>query len=183
MLFIVITLAPWWLLVKGSFFAIGVGFFGLIPMAYRFPRYRLLLSPLIWTFWKIPTHGMLATYILPFYWDIELTRRYFPTAEWAIARLRAEANHQLETLREQDPSSADEEGKSSSDPIRVGRYHCIVGDRHGKLYLSTDGVSFKKYMFSNESWSVRYENMRSMQKVMRSFTFFLTFISPVAMSL
>ena len=42
----------------------------------------------------------------------------------------------------------------------------MVGDRHGKLYLSTDGVSFKKYMFSNESWSVRYEDMRSMQKVL-----------------
>ena len=43
----------------------------------------------------------------------------------------------------------------------------MAGDRHGKLYLSTDGVSFNKYMFSNESWSVRYEDMRSMQKVMQ----------------
>ena len=102
----------------------------------------------------------------PYVGAIRLTWGFPSTAEWALARLRAEADHQLETLRNQDTSSANEEGESTKDPVRVGRYHCMVGDRHGKLSLSTDGVSFKKYMFSNDSWSVCYEDMRSMQKVL-----------------
>lgn len=65
MLWLVVTVVPLWLLVRGSFVAVGVGFFGLVPIAYRFPRYRLLLSPLIWTFWRIPTHGTLAVPLLP----------------------------------------------------------------------------------------------------------------------
>ena len=52
-----ITLVPLHLLVKVTQFIMGVIFFGLFPLATRYPQYRLLASPLKWLLWRIPTDG------------------------------------------------------------------------------------------------------------------------------
>jgi hypothetical protein len=86
------------------------------------------------------------------------------TAEWAIARLQAEAIQKLAALRLQEniptsewieditapssdsnPSAASdrtmvEEEKSSAAAINIGRYHCTSEKHPGNLCLSTDGV-------------------------------------------
>ena len=42
----------WWI--------IGAGFFFCWPLATRFPQYRILLDPVRWVFWDIPTHAELG---------------------------------------------------------------------------------------------------------------------------
>lgn len=58
-LWLSITFVPLSMIVKVGEFCAGVLFFGLFPIASRYPQYRLLASPMKWLFWKIPTHGML----------------------------------------------------------------------------------------------------------------------------
>ncbi|EXJ61719.1 hypothetical protein A1O7_02148 [Cladophialophora yegresii CBS 114405] len=69
---VIITLTPTWLLVQMSFLGCGVMFFILTPIGVRYPRYRLLASPITWLLWKSPTH-----------------------AEWAVSRLQSEAHQYL----------------------------------------------------------------------------------------
>jgi hypothetical protein len=54
---LVIILTPTFLLVKSTFLVAGIIFFGLFPISSRYSQYRLLVSPMTFLFWKIPTHG------------------------------------------------------------------------------------------------------------------------------
>ncbi len=114
------------------------------------------------------------------------------TAEWAIARLQAEGTQQLQVLRDREnPSAADElkedeESASKIDtpsaanrvtmaekeearapPMKIGRYHCIFAKQHGKLCLGTDQASFETTLPPSEKWSLRYEDMRTVSKVIQ----------------
>lgn len=136
-------------------------FFGIAPVAARYPQYRLLLSPLTWIFWRIPNH-----------------------AEWAITRLQAEATRQLETMREQSSSTQmSRPGESLSEqlipvkreekpaaPVPIGRYHCISEGRHGNLCVSTQRVSFEIHLTSSERWSLNYKDLKSIEKIVRTST-------------
>jgi hypothetical protein len=139
-----ITVTPISILVKISFFAIGFMFFGLSPISAKYPHYRLLLSPSIWLFWRIPTH-----------------------AEWAITRLQAEATRQLTYLH--DVPAQQLIGVKGQDDrqnsIRIGRYHCTSEKRHGNLCVSTDQVSFENHLTANERWSLKYEDLKGIEKV------------------
>lgn len=42
---------------KVIYFILGVIFFGCWPVASLYPQYRLLVSPIRWGFWDIPTHA------------------------------------------------------------------------------------------------------------------------------
>jgi len=48
---------------------------------------------------------------------------------------------------------------------KVGRYHCISDKRHGNLCVTTDAVSFEMHLTANQKWRVRYEDLKSVQKV------------------
>lgn len=52
-----VTLIPLHAIIKITQFNAGVIFFGLFPIATRYPQYRLLASPLKWLLWRIPTDG------------------------------------------------------------------------------------------------------------------------------
>jgi hypothetical protein len=56
-LWFLITLTPVWLLVKATLFGIGYVFFAMVPVSHYWPQYRLLVNPVTWLFWKVPTHG------------------------------------------------------------------------------------------------------------------------------
>lgn len=156
-----ITITPVPILVKESFFAAGVMFFGLAPMAARYPQYRLLLNPLTWLFWRIPTHS-----------------------DWAIARLKAEATRQLETMHERtaltEAHTARSCGTQQLPPIqgvrnypqviRIGRYHCSSDQRQGNLCVDTKQVSFETHLTAGERWRLSYKNMKSIQKLKGSKT-------------
>jgi hypothetical protein len=45
---------------KLFWFLVGGGFFFTYPIGTRFPRYRMLVSPLRWIMWDVPTHAELA---------------------------------------------------------------------------------------------------------------------------
>jgi hypothetical protein len=45
---------------KIVWFVIGLAFFGCWPVSSRYPKYRLLVSPIKWAFWEIPTHAEFA---------------------------------------------------------------------------------------------------------------------------
>ncbi len=63
---IAIAVTPAWLMLRMVTLGMGAAFFGIFPIASRYPDYRLLASPIRWLFWKIPTH-----------------------AEWAVQNLQA----------------------------------------------------------------------------------------------
>lgn len=71
---IAIAVTPAWLMSRLVTFGLGAAFFGLFPIASRYPDYRLLASPVRWLFWKIPTH-----------------------AEWAVQSLQAKGARFNET--------------------------------------------------------------------------------------
>lgn len=59
-----ITAIPLNILIKITQFNFGVMFFGLFPLATRWPQYRLLASPMKWLFWRVPTDGRLLVTFL-----------------------------------------------------------------------------------------------------------------------
>jgi hypothetical protein len=152
---IMITITPVTILVKESFFAAGVMFFGLVPIAARYPQHRLLLNPLTWLFWRIPTHS-----------------------EWAIARLRAEATQQFKVMYEQNTltnahiangSGAQQyfptQGASTNaSKLHIGRYQCSSEKRQGSLCVDTESVSFETHLTASERWRLSYKDMKSIQK-------------------
>ncbi|KAK3709339.1 hypothetical protein LTR37_010900 [Vermiconidia calcicola] len=160
---------PVWLLVKSSLFGLGLVFFAVIPISHRWPQYRLLVNPLTWLFWKVPTHG-----------------------QWAIARLQAEAKEQLLQIPHEsatDPTGkqmpfigpvrdsqngqtgsgrlepAPERDGSRRPEIGIGRYHGIHAKRHGTLCLGLDGVFFEAHLTGSRKWSLRYSDLKSLRKL------------------
>lgn len=114
--------------------------------------------------------------------DCMLTDDWYPLAEWAIARLQAEAAYQLRemesvaTKADNDSGTAGEGSSSanvtdapshdSASPIRpVGRYHCTSCHRHGNLSVTTQAVAFKQHLTKDRSWQLDYDRIKSMQKV------------------
>lgn len=191
-------LSPLRLLVKSSQFAAGLMFFVLAPIWNQFPQYRLLASPLKWIFWKIPTHGMRKRYQLPM-GVLILTCDWYRLAEWAIARLQAEAafqSSQMQSAVSADTSqiSSSKETSSASsvaDPSAhdpgssetvIGRYHCTSRNRHGNLTVTTTGVDFKQHLTNDRSWRLAYEDIKAMQKVCYSPTFTTSSLLPSLIS-
>ncbi|KAJ9605903.1 hypothetical protein H2200_009752 [Cladophialophora chaetospira] len=154
--FIVITVTPTWLLVQSSFCSVGVVFFILTPLAVKYPRYRVLLSPPIWLLWRSPSH-----------------------AEWALARLQAEASQCL----------ASEHGQASNkdrDALLIGSYACHTSNDNndnqiaGNLFVLATSVSFSpkrttrarltpgsksKEKEEAKGWSVLFEDIREIHKI------------------
>lgn len=64
-----VTVVPLWVMIKSMQFSAGVMFFVLFPISSRYPHYRIVVSPLTWLFWKIPTDGMLDPTLQAMYID------------------------------------------------------------------------------------------------------------------
>ncbi|KIV80312.1 hypothetical protein PV11_07823 [Exophiala sideris] len=149
-----ITLAPTWLLVQMTFSFVGIDFFILTPLGVRNPQYRLLVSPWTWLLWKIPTH-----------------------ADWAIARLQAEAEKYLEQhgkLGDIDNDDARNTMMPSKTGIRdtpegpqmIGRYKCRAGDVYGDLVVTTASISFSpKKSADHTGWLLPFRQLTGLQKV------------------
>ncbi len=104
-------------------------------------------------------------------------------AEWAIARLQAEAAFQLEAMQSAASGSNDDEESTAVDHVStansggssmhdrehpgtpIGRYHCTSRNRHGNLIVTTQDVSFKQHLTKDRSWRLRYDQMKAIQKV------------------
>ncbi|KAL8659790.1 MAG: hypothetical protein Q9202_006940 [Teloschistes flavicans] len=140
-LWLAITIVPLHLLIKISQFNFGIVFFGLFPIATRYPQYRLLASPMKWLFWRVPTD-----------------------AEWAITRLQVEAQHRKDAMRQADlDQNTDHHEKNSV--VSLGKYHCTSGSHHGDLHVNSDGVQYISAVRKNLLWELLFENVVLMQKV------------------
>ncbi|KAK5082379.1 hypothetical protein LTR05_007526 [Lithohypha guttulata] len=138
------------------FFSIGFDFFVMTPVARRYPKYRLLTSPVTWFMWRVPTH-----------------------AEWAIARLQAEAKQYLQqddTLTSidkdrQPPARAETQAatndfdKQHKQAKLIGRYSCMHNDGQGLLVATTESISFQPRQSSDTDWTILIKELRTIQKI------------------
>ncbi|KEF54820.1 uncharacterized protein A1O9_09262 [Exophiala aquamarina CBS 119918] len=116
--------------VKFVWFIAGVGFFFTYPIATRYPKYRLLVSPWRWMFWAIPTH-----------------------AELAILRLQEKA-----AIRDADPKEFElphPDGLDKAEQPQSGETHSFdihheTGGR-GKLIISRSGIAYTS-VTEQQSW-------------------------------
>lgn len=167
---LLVTMTPLWLLVKTGQFGAGLMFFGAFPITSRMPQYRIVLSPLTWLFWKIPTDGESIAPISKSDYIALLIRSL--GAEWAIARLQVEARHSKEAMSQRGPERypydtevphrAGEESAESA--IDIGKYHCTSGNHYGALCISSQGVRYVTAVRSTMLWELRYDEMKTMQK-------------------
>ncbi|KAI4233027.1 MAG: hypothetical protein LQ349_004649 [Xanthoria aureola] len=146
-----ITVIPLEIIIKTTQFNFGVMFFGLFPLATRYPQYRLLASPMKWLFWRVPTD-----------------------AEWAIARLQVEARYRTAAMQKAGLESSQDYKKAGNDSnadadmkyvANLGRYHCTTGNHHGELCVSSEGVRFISAIRKNVLWEMRFDALRLLQKV------------------
>ena len=189
-MWLLITLAPLWLLVKASFFGVGIAFFVLLPITHRWPQYRLLASPSTWLFWKIPTHGTQQLTSPTLYPPSMLSADVGNTpGDWAIARLQAQAAQYLQNspfvapdvdmndtpIAEETSVGSFEDTRTTHDltpqsngsqnkVLRIGRYHCISENHHGNLSLNADGMYFETHLIAKQRWRLNYAELKSMQK-------------------
>lgn len=95
-------------------------------------------------------------------------------AEWAIARLQAEARHSTDGMPQKpikNDGNASDNGASSSRAIDgshtavdVGRYHCKYQSHHGDLQVSSTGACYVTAVRSNLLWKLRYEDCKTIRK-------------------
>ena len=168
-LWIFITVTPTWLLVQISFFSIGTHFFVLTPLSVRYPRYRLLLSPWTWFLWKAPTHGR-AYFHPPSSGLLGQLINCARLAEWAIARLQAEAQQYL--------SPSKELTTVDNDTHLIGSYTCRdENDVHGRVVVMATAVHFSTKVSRSSKisasdrdtdaagWSIPFASLREMHKI------------------
>ncbi|KAL8682480.1 MAG: hypothetical protein Q9186_001427 [Xanthomendoza sp. 1 TL-2023] len=166
-LWLAITFIPLHILIKVAQFNFGVLFFGLFPLATRYPQYRLLASPMKWLFWRVPTD-----------------------AEWAIARLQLEASHRTAAMQkaglesnddhhieeekeddcskeveERDPTGTEGGEKKDIYIANLGKYHCTSRSHHGDLCINSIGVKYVSAIRKNLLWELRFDETRLIQKV------------------
>jgi hypothetical protein len=136
-LWVLLTLTPTWLLVQMSFFMAGISFFILEPLGYYYPQYQLLASPMMWMLWAIPTH-----------------------ADWAIARLQAEAMPHVQPGSKDTPTSP---GSKSPEhgPCMIGRYSCTGGI----FKVTTQSAVHTPGDSGAAGWSFNFEDLTEMHKV------------------
>ncbi|KAL8996522.1 MAG: hypothetical protein Q9169_003989 [Polycauliona sp. 2 TL-2023] len=151
-LWLSITLIPLHIMIKITQFNMGVMFFGLFPLATRYPQYRLLASPMKWLFWRVPTD-----------------------AEWAIARLQIEARYRTAAMQkaglesdndyENPNNSTDTATENQSYIPNLSSYHCTSLSHHGSLHLTSESATFISAIRKNVLWSVRFATLNLIQKV------------------
>lgn len=99
-------------------FIIGGAFFFCWPIASKYPRYRLLVSPMKWALWDIPTDGWFCLMLCRCYW---LTGGL--AAEWAFQYLRRHGQITRQKLIER---VADRVYQSEQDSAQASSYHGLA---------------------------------------------------------
>ncbi|OAG06918.1 uncharacterized protein CC84DRAFT_1088757 [Paraphaeosphaeria sporulosa] len=140
------ALTPMWLLVKVVTFGMGVSFFGLYPIAVKFPEYRLLVSPAKRFLWNIPTH-----------------------AEWAIKYVQAEGTQLAEksipvasALALASPTFDMEHDYNS--------YGASQDKSSGRLIISRSGIRFISNFGHKVLWNLQFDQLEKIEKVDRMVT-------------
>lgn len=145
--FLVTAFADVALCMRLVFFGLGVVFFGAFPIASRYPKYRLLVSPARMTFWGVPTH-----------------------TEWAFEELRMEAQRNRERLIATKAEIKAElvpacEGSEIPVPTEdIATFGCRAGKTAGKLHISPSGLRLES-IAGRVVWSKAFEDLVEVRKV------------------
>lgn len=95
-------------------------------------------------------------------------------AEWAIARLQAEARYRTAAMQKAGLESSQDYEKEGNDSdaeadmryvANLGKYHCTTGNHHGELCVSSEGVKFVSAIRKNVLWEMRFDALKLLQKV------------------
>lgn len=93
------------------------------------------------------------------------------SAEWAIARLQAEArisrNAMCHGAPEGDDASTRKEKTvdyENEAAIDIGKYHCTCQSHHGDLHVDSNGAHYVTAVRSNLLWELRYDDCRTIRK-------------------
>ncbi|KAL3417389.1 hypothetical protein PVAG01_11389 [Phlyctema vagabunda] len=116
---------------KIFWFIVGLTFFVCWPISSLYPKYRLLVSPIRWVFWGVPTH-----------------------AEWSFAYLQRRAMLAQEALATEaiDNSDAESFETASTSPCPLPAitskkdlisFGCTYHHQPGRLILSNTGLRFQ----------------------------------------
>lgn len=161
----------------------GITFFALFPIGSRFPEYRLLVSPVKWLFWNIPSHG---NYLRPVFRS--QADKY--SAEWSILSLQAEGQRHRDRDTVSSSQSSAEPELAASDPMGYraptnanggypspsvvnpeagtddyGSYDCSHDNKNGKLILNPLGLYFISSIGHKRHFMLPYENIEKLEKV------------------
>ena len=174
---------------KIVWFVAGNSFFLCWPVASRYPRYRLLVSPFKWVLWSIPTHSELSFQYLRNHaqlsreemikreveatYDSEITEPLLPSYAGRFdmpdpgndvdGAVMAEPGSSSEYDSDDDwHSVASVESPLSANDILSFRAHW----KHitGRLCLSATGMRFMRNLPRREMWNLPYAELQEMRK-------------------
>ncbi|KAB8289983.1 hypothetical protein EYC80_010310 [Monilinia laxa] len=147
-------------------FVVGLVFFGCWPISSLHPRYRLLVSPLKWAFWDIPTHPE---------WSLQYLQN---RGSSALLKINTHASENLQVRVGTSEASAEATGKIekhfqtiSSTDIDGGHdiisFGCTFHHVPGRLIISTKTLRFEALVHSImpcESFNEPYSELIEMSK-------------------
>ena len=129
-------------------FIVGGGFFFCWPLAVRYPQYRIVLDPVRWVFWDIPTHAELGF--------IQLQEKAILKDAKDFDEATPSERHDHEPIgSDSDYFSAEEEVQISQQgrEIKVRAYK----DKHrGYLFLNRHSVTFSSHHASRTTLSLSH---------------------------
>ena len=120
--------------VRLVWFIIGSGIFFCWPIATRFPQYRLLVDPLRWVFWDIPTHAELG---------------FIQLQEKAI--LKDAKDFRDATAVDYDDTASDSEYFSADEKLSIPQLGSEIvirafnGKQRGHITLSRHSINFSSH--------------------------------------
>lgn len=147
-----------------------MGFFLCFPIASHYPQYRLLVFPLKWVFWEVPTHA-------------EWSFQYLEEHSNAAKAKDESQNLDTETTNVAEPMHSDSEIDDSAflsngDSIHrepgqskdVFSFYCTHSLTFGRFIVSTSGIRFESSLSrhtplpSNSDFSYPFTHILEMRK-------------------
>ncbi|EDN98390.1 hypothetical protein SS1G_13248 [Sclerotinia sclerotiorum 1980 UF-70] len=128
---------------KVFWFVVGLVFFGCWPISSLYPQYRLLVSPLKWAFWDIPTYSE---------WSLQyLQERGSSTLEKINSQPSRNINTRVggsEITVKSGSHNEDDNPTVGSESVRGERqdilsFNCTLHHIPGRLILSTSTIRFE----------------------------------------
>lgn len=155
------TLKVFWFLVGGAFFACW-------PISSLYPRYRLLVSPVKWVFWNIPTHAE---------WSFQYLQERSATARQAMltkdteekdsSKPRHGAHIHLNDDTDSDESFISTRSCFMDETKDVMSFSCTYQASPGHLIISTTSLKFLSLvgkLITKESFDKAFSELEEMDK-------------------
>lgn len=124
------------------YFLAGFWFFVCLPVSSRFPQYRLLVSPVKWVFWDIPTHAEWSFQYLQQRSVGVLKAIGDKTGKWTGTEGFGGVTVDQNGLHVDEDESLGRDSSSTS-PADIMSFSCMHAHTPGELILSATGIRFR----------------------------------------